>query len=358
MPKGVMWRQDDLVVRLTAAQVDPIPEDGTLDDIRGRFTTPRAPLIPACPQMHGTGMFTSITSWTCGGAVVTLESRSLDTTELLDAVERHGVGHMAIVGDAFGKPILRALDAQPDRWDLSSIVQIGSSGVMWSEEVKAGLLRHHPNMFLADAFSSSEALGMGVSVSGGGETAKTARFSLTPDSMVIDEMNQPIAPGSGEIGRLAVGGRQPVGYYKDPEKSARTFIDIGGRRYSCPGDFATVEADGSITLLGRGSVCINTGGEKVFPEEVEETLKRHPSVLDAVVVGVPDEKFGEAVTGMIELRDGADFDEAEVIAFVRTSLAAYKSPKRLVVVDTIGRAPNGKVDYKRLKAEAIASVAG
>ena len=197
---------------------------------------------------------------------------------------------------------------------------------------------------------------MGSSVSGAGHAAETAKFQLSPESIVIDEQNRPVEPGSGEIGRLAVGGRQPVGYYKDPEKSARTFLEIDGRRYSCPGDFATVEADGSITLLGRGSVCINTGGEKVFPEEVEEALKRHPAIADAVVVGVPDEKFGEAVTGVVEARDGADLDEAEVIAHVRQGLAAYKSPKRIVVVGSIGRAPNGKVDYKRLKGEAIAAV--
>ncbi|MEP6295691.1 MAG: acyl-CoA synthetase, partial [Ilumatobacter sp.] len=142
--------------------------------------------------------------------------------------------------------------------------------------------------------------------------------------------------------------------FKDPAKTAATFLEIDGGRYSCPGDFATVEADGTITLLGRGSVCINTGGEKVFPEEVEEALKTHGSVLDAVVVGIPDEKFGEAVTGVVQLRSGESFDEAAVIAHVREKLAAYKSPKRILTVDTIGRAANGKVDYKRLRAEATA----
>lgn len=356
MPKGVMWRQDDLAVVLTATLGNPIPDDGHPDDRRPLYTAPGRLFLPACPQMHGTGNFPGLAALTDGGGIVTLTQRTFDAVELLDTIEREGVNVMSMVGDAFGKPILRALDAEPDRWNLSSLVGITSSGVMWSKEVKEGLLRHHPNMLLLDAFSSSEALGMGSSISGAGATAETAKFELSPNSIVIDEMNRPIAAGSGEIGRLAVGGRQPVGYYKDPEKTAKTFLEIDGGRYSCPGDFATVEADGTITLLGRGSVCINTGGEKVFPEEVEEALKRHPAVLDAVVVGVPDEKFGEAVTGVVEPRPGMHLDESEVIAHVRRTLAAYKSPKRIVVVDTIGRAPNGKVDYKRLKSEAVDAV--
>jgi len=355
MPKGVMWRQDDLAVKMTATLGNPLKETGTLADIRGTFTAPAAPFLPACPQMHGTGNFPCLSAFCGGGSVVTLTGRTFDPVELLDTVERERVGTISIVGDAFAKPILRALDASPGRWDLSSLVGMVSSGVMWSKETKQGLLGHHPAMLLLDAFSSSEALGMGSSVSGAGHAAETAKFQLSPESIVIDEQNRRLEPGSGEIGRLAVGGRQPVGYYKDPEKTERTFFEIDGQRYSCPGDFATVEADGSITLLGRGSVCINTGGEKVFPEEVEEALKRHPSILDAVVVGIPDEKFGEAVTGVVEARPGATIDEADIIAHVRQGLAAYKSPKRIVIVDTIGRAPNGKVDYKRLKAEAIAS---
>ena len=357
MPKGVMWRQDDLAVVLTSTLGNPLPDDGTPDDRRPMYAAPGRLFLPACPQMHGTGNFPGLSALTDGGGIVTLTQRTFDAVELLDTIEREGVNVMSMVGDAFGKPILRALDAEPGRWNLSSLIGITSSGVMWSKEVKEGLLRHHPNMLLLDAFSSSEALGMGSSISGGGQTAETAKFELSPNSIVIDETNRPIAAGSGEIGRLAVGGRQPVGYYKDPEKTATTFLEIDGQRYSCPGDFATVEADGSITLLGRGSVCINTGGEKVFPEEVEESLKRHPAVLDAVVVGVPDEKFGEAVTGVVEPRPGMDIDEADVIAHVRQTLAAYKSPKRIVVVDTIGRAPNGKVDYKRLKSEAAEALA-
>jgi fatty-acyl-CoA synthase len=192
-------------------------------------------------------------------------------------------------------------------------------------------------------------------VSGGGAgVAKTAKFTLGPRARVVSEdRTRFIEPGSGEAGLVALKGPNPLGYYKDQAKTDATFVTIDGERYSIPGDWAQVEADGSLTLLGRGSVCINTGGEKVFPEEVEEVLKTHPAVLDAVCVGVPDEKFGEAITAMVEARDGSSIDEADVIAHVKGRLAAYKAPKRVLEVSTIGRAPNGKVDYKRLKAEAI-----
>ncbi len=356
MPKGVMWRQDDLAVVLSASLGQPLAEDGRGSDLRGTHTAPGSRFLPACPQMHGTGNFPCLSTLSGGGAVVTLDNRTFDPVVLLDTIEREGVNTMAMVGDAFGKPILRTLDENPGRWDLSSLVAIVSSGVMWSKETKEGLLGHHPGMLLMDAFSSSEALGMGSSMSGAGAAAETAKFELSPNAIVIDDEDRPIAAGSGEIGRLAVGGRQPVGYYKDPEKSARTFLEIDGQRYSCPGDFATVEADGRITLLGRGSVCINTGGEKVFPEEVEEAMKRHPAVLDAVAVGVPDDRFGEVVTGVVEARPGQTIDIDAVIAHVKESLAAYKAPRRIVVVDTIGRAANGKVDYKRLKSDATAAL--
>jgi fatty-acyl-CoA synthase len=227
---------------------------------------------------------------------------------------------------------------------------------MWSEETKQGLLKHHPGVLLADQFSSSEALGMGASLSSSGGTVRTAKFRLGDNARVITEDGRDIEPGSGEVGLMAVKGRTPVGYYKDPEKSDKTFKIIDGQRYSVPGDFATVEADGTLRLLGRGSVCINTGGEKVFPEEVEEVLKTHPDVRDAVAVGVPDDKWGEAICAMVEPVPGASIDEADVIAHVKSRLASFKAPKRVLAVDTIGRAPNGKVDYKRLKAEAAARV--
>jgi len=234
---------------------------------------------------------------------------------------------------------------------------VTSSGVMWSEPVKHGLLTHNPGMLLIDAFSSSEAIGLGQSISAAGAEAHTAQFKLGAASRVVDEQGREVVPGSGERGRVAVKGHTPIGYYKDPEKSAATFITIDGSRYSIPGDWATVEADGTITLLGRGSVCINTGGEKVFPEEVEEVLKLHEAVNDAVVVGVPDEKFGQAITAVVELTPGSGTDDAPgpgaLAAHCHHHLAGYKAPKHVLFVETIGRAANGKVDYQRHTAFAL-----
>ena len=352
MPKGVMWRQHSLCAAVPGATNPIFREDPDYDALRASITGPGVVVLPACPQMHGTGQFTSILALCAGGSVVTTVGRHFDVTELLDTVQEKGVQGLVIVGDAFGKPILRALDASPDKWDLSSLFMITSSGVMWSQPVKQGLLKHHPGMMLIDAFSSSEAVGLGQSVSTAGGAEETARFQLGETSRVIADDGTDVVPGSGQIGRVAVRGFTPSGYYKDPEKTAATFVEIDGETYSIPGDYAMVEADGTLSLLGRGSVCINTGGEKVFPEEVEEALKTHESVRDAVAVGIPDDKFGEAITAVVELAPGADLDEAALIAHVKGKLAHYKAPKRILPVETIGRAANGKVDYKRLKRHA------
>ncbi|MGB3411578.1 MAG: acyl-CoA synthetase [Microthrixaceae bacterium] len=355
MPKGVMWRQDDLI-RATVAVGNPMylsnPEDIGVDAPIDALTGPGAPGLPACPLMHGTGWYTANMYLTAAGSVVLLCDRSFDVEELLDTIEREKVGALTIVGDSFAKPIVRALDAEPERWDISSLVLITSSGVMWSEAAKKGLLAHNPGMLLLDSFSSSEAIGLGASVSMAGAEEKTARFQLGAEVKVVSDSGGYVEPGSGERGRVAVPGFVPLGYYKDPEKSAATFIQLDGRRYSIPGDYATVEADGSITLLGRGSVCINTAGEKVFPEEVEEALKTHPDVRDAVVVGVPDDKFGESITALVEFAPGTSVTSEDLITHVKSALASYKAPRTILAVDTIGRAPNGKVDYKRSKQYA------
>jgi len=359
MPKGVMWRQDDLFARLNGAGFRRYDTDGGVEAVRREIAEGGAgmTLLPACPLMHGTGGFTALECLSEGGRVVTLTGRQFDPVELLDTVERRKVNGLIIVGDAFAKPILATLDADPGRWDLTSLVGIISSGVMWSEETKRGLLGHHPDMLLVDAFSSSEAIGMGTSVSSGDSAASTAQFTLGPEVRVLDADGRTVEPGSGQVGVLALGGRNPVGYYKDEAKSAATFRTYDGVRYSVPGDFAEVRADGTIHLLGRGSVCINTGGEKVYPEEVEETLKTHAGVRDAVVVGVPHDRFGEEIVAVVELHPGSgdgDVGPDELIDHVKARLAHYKAPRRVRVVPSIGRSPAGKVDYARHKDEAAA----
>ncbi|MDE0802336.1 MAG: AMP-binding protein [Acidimicrobiales bacterium] len=354
MPKGVMWRQDDLAVILGAGLGLAVPEEYDPSFLETAFEAPGPVGMPACPLMHGTGAFTSFGTLSSGGCVVTLPSRHFDPAELLDEIDDKGVNAIAIVGDAFAKPILGALDANPGRWTLESVLAFVSSGVMWSEETKKGMLEHRPEMLLMDAFSSSEALGMGQSVSGGGAAAKTARFEPGLNTIVVGDDGERVTE-PGEIGRLAVGGRQPIGYYKDEEKTAKTFLVVDGNRYSCPGDYATLDDDGTIIVLGRGSVCINTGGEKVYPEEVEEAVKTHASVRDAVVVGVPHERFGEMIVAVVEPA-GDSTDEEALIEHVRGRLAAYKAPRRVVEVESIGRAANGKVDYKRLREQAVSSL--
>ncbi|HEY1116157.1 MAG TPA: AMP-binding protein [Acidimicrobiales bacterium] len=352
MPKGVMWRNDDLLLVLNAGapRVRKLPDDVDHDHLREVLSSPGIRTLPACPLMHGTGAFNAFTALTVGGSVVTLTKSSFDAVELLDAIQDKRVNNTAIVGDAFARPILAALDAEPDRWDISSLKVIVSSGVMWSQATKDGLLRHNPRMLLVDSLGSSEAVGMASSVSsaaGGAGSARTATFTLGPSTKVIADDGTEVHPGDDAIGKIAVKGRTPVGYYKDPAKSAETFIRIGDDTYSMPGDYARVEADGTLVLLGRGSVCINTGGEKVFPEEVEEALKEHADVRDAVVVGLPDERFGQAITAVVEVVPGTSPTADDLIATVKAHHAAYKAPKRVVFVDSLSRAANGKVDYKR-----------
>ncbi len=353
MPKGVMWRQDSLIKAVSSSQNPRLLDvDADYEALAGDIAAPGVSLIPACPEMHGTGQFTAQLALCGGGSNVLLPGRHFDVAELLDTIESKKVQAVTIVGDAFAKPILAALDAEPDRWDISSVFLMTSSGVMWSQESKTGLLRHNATMMLIDAFSSSEAIGLGQSVSTAQGSSGTAKFMLGDNSRVITDDGADVEPGSGQIGRVAVRGFTPIGYYKDEAKTAATFVRIGDDTYSIPGDYAMVEADGSLTLLGRGSVVINTAGEKVFPEEVEEACKLHPAVADAVAVGIPDDRFGEAVTAVVELHSDTTLEPDELVAHVKERLAAFKAPRNVVVIDTIGRAANGKVDYKRLKGFA------
>jgi len=289
---------------------------------------------------------------TAGGTIATLPSTHFDAVELWSEVERLRANAISIVGMAFAQPMLQALDANPGRWNLSSLRRIGSSGTVWSMENKLGLLRHVPGCSIFDSLGSSEAVGLGVSSSGADGAPETAKFMVTANSACFTEDGRRVEPGSGERGLLAVSGHLPVGYYKDPEKTERTFKTFEGRRWSVPGDWATVEADGTLRLLGRGSQVINTGGEKVFPEEVEEAIKRYPGVRDAAVVGVPDDRFGERICAVVDVEDGPAPTLSDLVEHVRAHLARYKAPRELVIAP-IARAANGKLDYKAVRADAL-----
>ena len=357
MPKGVMWEHRALFHALGGGGNAVIGEKASesVAEQRDRIAQEaRAQrLLPACPLMHGTGLFTAINALGGGGAIVTLAARSLDAEELWSTVEARRCTAAAIVGDAFAKPMLRALEQNPGRWDLSKFFLLVSSGVIWSPPVKRGLLEHLPHAILYDSFGSSEAVGFGTELTTRDSTIRLAKFRIGPNCKVFTPDGREVEPGSGEAGFIARAGPIPLGYYKDEKKTAETFKEYQGRRWSIPGDWCTVNPDGTLDLLGRGSVCINTAGEKVYPEEVEEALKAHAAVADAIVVGVPDEKWGEAVTGVVVLEPGARIDEEALRAHVRERLAGYKTPKRIVFTEATLRAPNGKADYKGAKRRAL-----
>jgi fatty-acyl-CoA synthase len=363
MPKGVMWRNEDLYGVLGESVYPLVGEvfpQNTSDvgAIAKKLCDAGPPRVhlPASPLMHGTGAFSSFQAMLLGGAICTLTNRHFDAHELWQTVQRERVTQMAIVGDAFAKPMLQALeDAETDGepYDLSSLQLIISSGVMWSAEVKHGLMQRGAFICL-DSLGSSEGVGFAGSISAPGAEQKTAKFTIGAGTKVFTEEGREVVPGSGEVGRLAVGGHIPVGYYKDEAKSATTFLEIGGQRWSVPGDFASVEADGTIVLLGRGSVVINSGGEKIFPEEVEEAVKLHPDVVDCLVVGLPDDRFGETVAAVVAVRDGSG-TTADDLAAALEGLARYKHPRRFVIVPEVMRGPNGKADYKWAKQAAAAA---
>ena len=364
MPKGVMYDNGALAHWLCIGGYTSrglAPPSSIADVLEGAQAITDMNVVhrslPACPQMHGTGMWIgTMVALNCGGTVITQRTQHLDADALLRCVVDNEVTDLTIVGDAFARPILGALDAASAAgkpYDLSRLGQIASSGVMWSSEIKEGLLRHH-DMMLNDIMGSTEG-SMGGSLSTRQSAAKTAKFVIADYVKVFNENDEPVAPGSGEMGMVATAGIVPRGYYKDDVKSANTFRTVNGVRYSFPGDFATVEIDGSITLLGRGSQCINTGGEKVFTEEVEEAIKRHPDVEDCLVVGLPDERLGNRVVAVYSQRPGTSLvGEDGLREHVRSQLAGYKAPKQSILVDIVQRAPNGKADYKWAKATAEA----
>ncbi|MEO9599183.1 acyl-CoA synthetase [Parasphingorhabdus sp.] len=365
MPKGVMYDHKSFASALLAKgfemrEMEP-PTDASsfgplVQQLHAAGTTGRS--IPACPLMHGTGMWIGgMIPHSLGGCVVLFDNSHFDPAALWQLAADENVTDITIVGDVFAKPMLAALEdakAAEQSYDLSSLQMIGSSGVMWSTEVKRDLLGHLPHMAIVDSMGSTEgSMGTSITTVENVDIDQTAKFEMNPTTKVLTEEGKPVTPGSGEMGLICNGGMVPLGYYKDEAKSAATFKTFDGVRYSIPGDFATVEADGSITLLGRGSACINSGGEKIFPEEVEEALKTHDSVYDCLVVGIADDRFGQKVTAVLSLAAGAEFDEAVLNDHVRSKLAAYKAPRAIVLVDDVPRAANGKAGYKAAKEIAL-----
>ncbi len=354
MPKGVMWRQEDIffaAMDLSAmglAEPPARPED--LAD-RVKETAGTLTMATAAPLMHGAAQWAAFICFHQGNTMVLTASRKFDAASIWRMVEQEKVTTMTVVGDAMARPLADELLANPDKYDLSSFFALGSGGAILSQGVKDQFTEARPDLIITDSFGASEtgAQGGGVGASEEGHP----RFAVNAETNVLDEDHRPLEPGSGKQGMLARSGRIPLGYYKDEEKTAKTFVlDPDGKRWVIPGDFAAVEADGTITLFGRGSVSINSGGEKIFPEEVEAALKSHPQVFDAVVVGVPDERFGQRVAAVVAPRKGTRPTLEELAEHARTKIAGYKVPRELHLVDEVTRSPSGKADYRWAKSIA------
>lgn len=353
-PKGVVWRQEDAFFALVGGG-DPTRLNGPVDEPAQLLErlVPGFSYMPLAPLMHAAAQWTTW-SWLLAGGKTTLHPGRLVPEAVWQTVQDEGVNTMTVVGDAVGRPIVAAWQAEPERWDASSLFAIANGGAPMSASLKQLLAELFPGRSILDGFGSSEAGVQGSQRIEAGQTVTgLARFTPGPDTGVFDADLRPVEPGSGAIGRVANAGRLPLGYLNDPAKTAETFIEVDGRRYCFTGDMATVEPDGTIQLLGRGSQCINTGGEKVFPEEVESALVDHPAVADVLVVGTPDERWGSAVTAVVAPAEGATTPTLEELReHLRGHLAGYKLPKHLVVVETVERSPAGKADYRWARTTA------
>jgi acyl-CoA synthetase (AMP-forming)/AMP-acid ligase II len=348
MPKGVLWRHEDI---FRAALTTGFK--GTLEQVleRVKQVGPRA--LPAPPFMHGAAHWAAFSMWHVGGTVI-VQSRvdTLDPHDIWSTVEKEKVEILLMVGDAFGRPLADQLAVR--KYDLSSLRLITSGGAILTAALKQELLDHIPQVQILDTLGSSESGAQAVQISSAGRKTTTGDFTLADDNAVLSEdLSRVLEPGSGEQGWLARRGHVPLGYYEDPEKTERTFPIVEGVRYAVPGDRAAIEADGSLRLFGRDSVTINTGGEKVFAEEVEHALKHHAAVYDAVVVGTPSSRWGQQVTAVVRFREGQSASEGELREAAGEHLASYKLPKAFVFVDAIVRSPSGKADYRWARDTAL-----
>ena len=350
-PKGVMWRHED-VWRTLGGGIDFMTGERITDELqmsRAAKESEASIGLVLAPLMHGAAQWGTLGGLIRGTTSVLLPK--FDPHAVWAAVERYGIGGLAITGDAMARPLIEAL--REKAYDTSSIMSISSTAAVFSPVVKDQLFDLLPNVYVSEAVGSSESGFNGLRLVEKGATSNDTgliNVNMGPDTIVIGEDDRPVQPG--EVGRMARGGNVPLGYYKDPEKTAKTFIEVDGKRFSVPGDFARLELDGTMTLLGRGSQCINSGGEKIYPEEVEAALKAHPKVFDALVVGIDDERWGQMVTAVVEPRAGEVPTLDELDAHCRTRIAAYKVPKALRLVETMPRQPSGKPDYTRAKQVA------
>jgi fatty-acyl-CoA synthase len=352
MPKGVLWRQEDIFL---AAMGGPVPPKTLAEAVeRGRAGGLRS--LPAPPFMHGAAHWVAFNVWSVGGTIVVQsDTRKLDPDDIWSTIAREGVNFLTIVGDAFGRPLVDQLAVE--RYDLSKLVLVSSGGAIFTASLKDEFLRALPQVRVLDALGSSETGAQATQFSEQGNKATTGDFAVSAGNVVLKEdLSGLVLPGSDEIGWLAREGNIPLGYYKDAEKTARTFPVVGGKRYSVPGDRAAFDANGKLRLLGRDSVCINSGGEKIFAEEVEHALKHHPDVYDCVVVGTPHPRWGQQVTALVKLREGKRGDEESLRKTAAEHIAAFKLPKLFVFVDEMVRAPSGKADYRWAKARALEAI--
>jgi acyl-CoA synthetase (AMP-forming)/AMP-acid ligase II len=351
VPKGVMWRSEDIFFAALGGGGFGQPPITKPEELADRIPAEDARAIPMvnAPMMHGGGQWMAFINFFGGGTVVLNCDRHFDPDRIWRTVERERCNSVMVVGDAMGRPLAEALAAPGAAYDTSSVIIVGSGGAILSPPVKEQLRAELPNAMVMDSFGASET-GAAGSVFDTQGPAAGPRFTMGEFMTVLDDELRPVVPGSGVVGRLARRGHIPLGYYKDDEKTAATFVTAAdGARWAVPGDFAVVEADSTITLLGRGSVCINSGGEKVYPEEVEAVLKSHPDVFDAVVVGVPDERWVERVAAIVQARPGAEPSLEELQDHARDKLAGYKLPRQLLLAETIPRTPVGKPDYRAAK---------
>ena len=354
LPKGVMWRHEDFFKAALGPILGAMSDAFAAPEEVAERAVASQPGVgfPVAPLMHGAAQWTSITNSLGGTKMVLSASRRMDPLEVWRiAADEHAM-IMNLVGDAQIRPLVEALDGHDGEFDLSSLFLISSGGAILSPAVKERLSEALPNVFVYDALGASETGYQGAST--GADSQGRPSFVFGDHTIVIDEDGNPTTPGEGTVGRLVRRGNIPLGYYKDEKKTAETFPTINGERWVVPGDMAVAEADGSITLLGRGSVSINSGGEKIFPEEVELVLKGHPEVYDAVVVGVPDERWGERVVAVVVTRGGERPTVRDILEFATSSIATYKLPKELCFVDEMVRSPSGKADYRWAKAQAVA----